>query len=273
MKPGAVSLGMANTGENVFPEFSAGQSMSVSRMSQALDAIKNAAGAAAVTGALYSPPIQNEDRFVGALYARPGGSQWVEALQLADSRVLRSPTGVAAFRIDNVGLAVHPPFPLEDDRVTDEVDDNPLRSLLSARYLVGVAMVRLGRYAVGVYHGERLIVSKTDTRYVKGKHHAGGTSQRRFQRVRENQIHRLYVEAAQVVQKQWNPYLDRLDYVMLGGEASTVNGFVKECALLEQLAPITLQRRLDVREPNRASLDDVSKMLYQWRVYPLRWPE
>ena len=273
MKPGAVSLGMTNTGENVFPEFSAGQPMSVSRMSQALDAIKNAAGAATVISALYSPPIQNEDRFVAALSARPGGSQWVEALQLADSRVLRSPTGVAAFRIDNVGLAVHPPFPLADDRVTDEMDDNPLRSLLSARYLVGVAMVRLGRYAVGMYHGERLIVSKTDTRYVKGKHHAGGTSQRRFQRVRENQIHRLYVEAAQVVQKQWNPYLDRLDYVMLGGEASTVNGFVKECALLEQLAPITLQRRLDVREPNRASLDDVSKMLYQWRVYPLRWPE
>ena len=188
MKPGAVSLGMTNTGENVFPEFSAGQPMSVSRMSQALDAIKNAAGAATVISALYSPPIQNEDRFVAALSARPGGSQWVEALQLADSRVLRSPTGVAAFRIDNVGLAVHPPFPLADDRVTDEMDDNPLRSLLSARYLVGVAMVRLGRYAVGVYHGERLIVSKTDTRYVKGKHHAGGTSQRRFQRVRETRF-------------------------------------------------------------------------------------
>ena len=103
--------------------------------------------------------------------------------------------------------------------------DWPLRTMLSAELTIGVALVRLGRYAIAVYEGQRLAVSKTDTRYVKGKHHAGGTSQRRFQRVRENQIHRLYAEASGVLDAQWRPWMHKLDYVALGGEAATVNGF------------------------------------------------
>ena len=117
------------------------------------------------------------------------------------------------------------------------------------------------------------MVSKTDTRYVKGKHHAGGTSQRRFQRVRENQIHRLYAEAARILEQQWRPYVDDLDYVALGGEASTINGFVKESGFLQRLSPIALPGRLDVREPNRAALDQVGSMLYECRVYPLHFPD
>lgn len=84
----------------------------------------------------------------------------------------------------------------------------------------------------------------------------------------DSPVHRLYVEAAGVLERPW---LDRLDYVVLGGEAATVNGFVRECDMLGRLSSITLERRLDVREPNRASLDRVGGMLYQCRAYPLQW--
>ena len=87
----------------------------------------------------------------------------------------------------------------------------------------------------------------------------------------DSPVHRLYVEAAGVLDRQWRPWLDRLDYVVLGGEAATVNGFVRECDMLGRLSSITLERRLDVREPNRASLDRVGGMLYQCRAYPLQW--
>lgn len=168
-------------------------------------------------------------------------------------------------------MALLPPFPMDTIGLEPGIRDEPLLSLLASRLTVGVAMVRLGRYAIAVYQGQRLVVSKTDTRYVKSRHHAGGTSQQRFRRVRENQIHRLYVEAAGVLERQWRPWLDRLDYVVLGGEAATVNGFVRECDMLGRLSSITLERRLDVREPNRASLDRVGGMLYQCRAYPLQW--
>ena len=199
------------------------------------------------------------------------GVEWVTALERAGSRLLRSATGIAAFRVGDVGLALQPPFPLSIAQLSEGIDGQPLLSLFASPLTIGVALVRLGRYAIAVYEGQQLAASKTDTRYVKGKHHAGGTSQRRFQRVRENQIHRLYGEASGVLERQWRPWLHRLNYVALGGEAATINGFVKECPFLSRLAPITLPRRLDVREPNRAALEQVASMLYESRAYPLRW--
>ena len=205
-------------------------------------------------------------------------------------RAAEDGVGAVVFRVGGAGLLVVPPFPLtmaaegretgvnpEPGTIRDPdiirepgINGGPLLALLERDYTVGVALLRLGRYAIAVYEGRRLAVSKTDTRYVKGRHHAGGTSQRRFQRVREWQIHRLYAEAAGVAQRLWQPWLSRLDYVALGGEAATVGGFVKECPLLGRLAPITLRRRLEVREPNRAALEgSVKAALYQCRLYPL----
>ena len=205
-------------------------------------------------------------------------------------RVVEDGVGAVVFRVGAAGLLVIPPFPLimaagrrepgvnpEPGIIRDPdiirypgINGGPLLELLERDYIVGVALLRLGRYAIAVYEGRRLAVSKTDTRYVKGRHHAGGTSQRRFQRVREWQIHRLYAEAAGVAQRLWQPWLSRLDYVALGGEAATLGGFVKECPLLGRLAPITLRRRLEVREPNRAALEGgVKAALYECRLYPL----
>lgn len=254
--------------------FRAGQTVSGPQAARITTDLRGLAESSGHAATLYVPAAAADNGEARAALARDHrGQAWLKALEQAGRRTLLSPTGIAAFRAGNAGVAVLPPFPLETAWLGDGIDDRPLRTLLAAHFTVGVALVRLGRYAIAVYEGRRLVASKTDTRYVKGKHHAGGTSQRRFQRVRENQIHRLYVEASGVLERQWRPFLDRLDYVALGGEAATVNGFVKECAMLARLSPITLARRLDVREPNRAALDRAPAMLYQCRVYPLRWED
>ena len=252
----------------------AGQSVSAQRMGGLLTELRARSESAELAATLYFPgEAARDDSAMFTLSQDRTPSSWITTLERAGSRVLRSPTGVIAFRIGNAGLAVLPPFPLNNLWAGDIIYDWPLRTMLSSELTIGVALVRLGRYAIAVYEGQRLAVSKTDTRYVKGKHHAGGTSQRRFQRVRENQIHRLYAEASGVLDKQWRPWMHQLDYVALGGEAATVNGFLKESPTLSRLAPIILERRLDVREPNRASLDEVAAMLYQCRLYPLSWDE
>ena len=263
-------------GESVLTDFNmrAGQTVSAQRMDALLTELRSRSETADLSATLYFPgEAARDDSAMLALSRDRNPDSWITALEQAGSRVLRSPTGVVAFRIGNAGLAVLPPFPLNDMWTGDIIYDWPLRTMLSSELTIGVALVRLGRYAIAVYEGQRLAVSKTDTRYVKGKHHAGGTSQRRFQRVRENQIHRLYAEAAGILDAQWRPWMHKLDYVALGGEAATVNGFLKECQTLSRLAPIILERRLDVREPNRASLDEVGAMLYQCRLYPLSWAE
>lgn len=257
-----------------------GQSISAAAVGRILDELRRtAATVGAPASTLYlpaNPPGAGSSAIPSDLMRNARWPAWQHALQDAVGPTLRFPTGISAFRVGDHGIAIVPAFPLSDDRLTagmlvDEINDDPLRALLDADYLVGVALVRLGRYAIAVYQGRQLLVSKTDTRYVKSRHSAGGTSQQRFRRVRENQIHRLYAKASQVLTQQWQPYAGRLDYVALGGEASTINGFIKECPLLTRLAPITLPGRLDIREPNRAALDTVGEMLYRCRVYPLQW--
>ena len=256
------------------PSVRPGQTLSIQGVQRRLVRLREAeeseSGAASST--LHVPVLSGrEDATIASLAQHRDGPAWIDALERSSNQLLRSSTGLVAFRIGDAGLALLPPFPMDAIGLEPGIRDEPLLSLLASRLTVGVAMVRLGRYAIAVYQGQRLVVSKTDTRYVKSRHHAGGTSQQRFRRVRENQIHRLYVEAAGVLDRQWRPWLDRLDYVVLGGEAATVNGFVRECDMLGRLSSITLERRLDVREPNRASLDRVAGMLYQCRAYPLQW--
>ena len=256
----------------------AGQTASPAQLARILSELQALASDAGGDGeTVYLPAGADGDR--ESLEA-----QWAALSESAGAgfrRAAEDGVGAALFRVGAAGLLVIPPFPLTMAAAQREpgirrepgINGAPLLALLARDYTVGVAILRLGRYAIAVYEGRRLLASKTDTRYVKGRHHAGGTSQRRFQRVREWQIHRLYAEASGVLQRQWQPHLSRLDYVALGGEAATLAGFVKECPLLERLAPITLRRRLAMREPSRAALDDsVKTALYQCRLYPLAPP-
>lgn len=279
---------------HAIPRYRAGQSLSAAAVANLLDELRRAATIADSAATLYRPAVAdaaNRPDLPPDLARHPRWPEWSRALMDAGFTTLRFPTGIAAFRIGDSGIAIVPTFPLRLDHfaaghltaeipsagmttnaiLDDGINDAPLRALLDAEYLVGAALVRLGRYAIAVYQGRLLLVSKTDTRYVKSRHRAGGTSQQRFRRVREHQIHRLYIEASRILTRQWQPYADRLDYVALGGEAATVNGFIKECPLLTKLAPITLPGRLEVREPNRAALDTAGELLYRCRVYPLQW--
>ena len=259
---------------SIFTAIRAGQTVSADRVRRILNALRRLADESGRAETLYVPAAASDDPSAWAALARErGGPSWIDGLERAGGRALRAHDGIAAFRVDNAGVMLLPSFPMQTALLDDGIHGAPLLNLLSTEFTVGVALVRLGRYAIAVYEGQKLAVSKTDTRYVKSRHHAGGTSQQRFRRVRENQIHRLYVEASGVLERQWRPWVDRLDYVALGGEAATVNGFVKECPMLGRLAPITLQRRLDVREPNRAALDQLGAMLYQCRAYPLQWDD
>jgi peptide subunit release factor 1 (eRF1) len=143
--------------------------------------------------------------------------------------------------------------------------------MLAADYTVGVVLLRLGRYLVAVFQGEKVVSSKTDTRYVKGKHSAGGTSQLRFQRIREGQMRKIYEKTCGVVRDQFSPHARQLDYVLLGGERFTLNGFLKVCPRMQEYREITLGRRLNLRDPKHNTLEEVAGLIRQTRVYPVTW--
>jgi hypothetical protein len=200
-----------------------------------------------------------------------GGQDWAEHLSQLGDAVPESDTGLVGLQADAEALVIIPPFPILENKLAPVWDTALLLGVLDADYTVGVALLRLGRYLVAVFQGERLVSSKTDSRYVKGRHRAGGSSQRRFERIREGQMRRIYDETCEVVRSQFEPHAQQMDYLLLGGERFTLSGFLKVCPYLQQLQGIILGRRLNIRDPKRDTLEEVREMLRQSRVYPLHW--
>ena len=215
-----------------------------------------------------------------ALYLAPGDSPdpaalaatgWDHTLAELGDAALRDGCGLVGIRCGDQGLLVAPPFPVGETYLSTDWDDGPLRQMLDGDYTVGVVLVRLGRFSVAVFRGGELVDAKTDSRYVKGRHHAGGTSQLRYTRVRDGQIRRLYGKVCEEVRARLSPPEAGLDYVVLGGERFTLNGLLKDCPALAALQPITLKRRLNIRDPKRDTLPQVAGMLTESRVWELEF--
>jgi len=125
--------------------------------------------------------------------------------------------------------------------------------------LVGVLLVRLGGYAVGVFAGSppRLVGSKTGSRPVHGRSAAGGWSQQRFARRRENQAAtalRAAADAAAGVFGQYGP--GGLDAVVLGGDKRSMAGLRGDARLAPYL-DLATGRFLTVPDPRPAVLREI----------------
>jgi hypothetical protein len=133
---------------------------------------------------------------------------------------------------------------------------------------VGVLLVRLGGYAVGVFAGSppRLVSSKTGSRLVHGRSAAGGRSQHRFARRRENQaaaaLHAAADTAAEVFGR-FGPA--RLDAVVLGGDKRSVAGLRGDPRLAPYLDRAT-DRFLAVPDPRLAVLKDTPRAFLAIRI-------
>ncbi len=126
-------------------------------------------------------------------------------------------------------------------------------SAVTAPRRIGLLLARKGAVAVGIAEGERLPVHKVDTRYVQGRTAAGGWSQQRFARRRENQAKAASAEAADLAVRLLLPEVDRLDAVVAGGDRRAVDTVLAD-RRLAPLAALRADRLLDVSEPRYAVL-------------------
>ena len=175
-------------------------------------------------------------------------------------------TGLVILSGESRVVAVAPPFPMRADSVAEGADPAPLLDLLDQDPLVGVILLRLGRYAVGVLRRDALVASKTGSRYVKSRHRAGGSSQRRFERSRERLVRELFDKTCEVARGVFSPYEDTMDYVLLGGERHTIGAFVRRCRYVQDLGPKTLGRVLRVDRPGQDALSGIASEVWKSRV-------
>jgi hypothetical protein len=216
-----------------------------------------------------------------------GGGRWIEVAPdrltgwvagFADrhggvSRVERGAEVVDFHGVDGAVAECHVPFPpLPDpDRADNaaEVGADNAAAVLAAHAavdrLVGVILVRLGGYAVGVFDGERLLASKVGSRLVHGRSSAGGWSQHRFARRRDKQAREALAAAASTAATVLGPYEKRLVAVVLGGDRRAVDA-LREDARLAPLFALATGRFLSVPDPKLAVLQDAPRRFRAVRI-------
>jgi hypothetical protein len=113
---------------------------------------------------------------------------------------------------------------------------------------VGAVLVRKGGYAVGRFAGTRLLESKVDSTYVQGRTKAGGWSQQRYARRRDNQSTKAYAETADVTARLLVPHAATLDALVAGGDPAGVAAVLADPRLAE-LRPLLQPRVLPVPDP------------------------
>jgi hypothetical protein len=171
---------------------------------------------------------------------------------------------------DGATAECHPPFPplLTRPGADAQAAAEAIAAHATADRTVGVLLVRLGGYAVGVFSGSppRLASSKTGRRLVHGRSAAGGWSQHRFARRRENQAAAALAAAADAAAGIFARYgPDALDAVVLGGDKRSIAGLRDDARLAPYLGRAE-GRFLTVPDPSQGVLSNIPSAYLAIRI-------
>lgn len=210
-----------------------------------------------------------------------GGGRWVEVAPgrfptWMDEFGLRH-GGVRAAARDGTGVMTtfhaadgsiaecHPPFPPVPESAPGEAPAAAIAAHALRGRIVGVLLVRLGGYAVGVFSGTPpvLTASKTGSRPVHGRSAAGGWSQHRFARRREKQASEALGAAANAAVAVLGAA--RLDAVVLGGDKRAVAELRNDARLVPYLDRAE-ERFLTVPDPRLAVLRETPRSFLAIRI-------
>ena len=91
---------------------------------------------------------------------------------------------------------------------------------------IGLLLARKGAVAAGVADGVELLTSKVDTHYVQGRTAAGGWSQQRFARRRDNQAKAAAADGAAIAARILLPDARTLTALVTGGDRTAVDAIL-----------------------------------------------
>lgn len=167
---------------------------------------------------------------------------------------------VEVHAMDGASASVAVPFGGLDVTLGERpgLDVSALLAHLQRPRRVGLVLVRLGGFSVGVAERGRVVVARTGTRPVHGRNRAGGSSAQRFARRRENQARAAVAAAADAVAHVLAPLADSLDAVVLGGDPAALAG-LRADPRLRGLLGRAEAGVLDVPQPRRAVLEAAAR--------------
>jgi hypothetical protein len=195
-----------------------------------------------------------------------GGGRWVD---VDPERLTRWVDGFAARHgsvepaVTGYGISLR-----ADDGVTAELyappavtDYRNLSTFVAAAIAprrLGLLLARKGAAALGIAVGDKLEASKVDTSYVQSRTAAGGWSQHRFARRRENQAKAAAGDAADLAARLLLPEAASLAALVCGGDRRTVDTILAD-RRLAPLATLRAERHLQVPDPRHAVLVEAAR--------------
>jgi len=201
--------------------------------------------------------------------------RWLErwaGLHGGVARTVVEPDAVVLTGADGATVRCEPPFPPLHAVPAGTVDGarlDPLLAHVRRRRTVGVVLVRLGGFAVGIFEGADLRASKVGSRLVHGRHRAGGSSANRFRRRRENQARSALDAAAEtaIAILAAPAAAGELDAVVRGGDRRAL-AEVFEDPRLEAVTRLAVERIIEVPEPRLKVLRATPEQFLATRVVP-----
>jgi hypothetical protein len=158
---------------------------------------------------------------------------------------------VTAVSPDGSAASFAVPFP-----PLDELSTVGLAAHLARPRQIGVVAVRKGGYGVARVVGAEIVAVKIGRRHVQGRSKAGGWSQQRFARRRENQAREAYEAAARHVQAILLPHVGDLDLLVTAGDRSAVDA-VFDRRELQRLLALPQRWLPGVPDPSRQVVDEM----------------
>ncbi len=146
------------------------------------------------------------------------------------------PNGLVVFvghvqkRGDQTEMVSHlmePPEPVQSFlyRCDSKFYLDPLKDMLGEKDVYGLLVIDRKEATIGLLKGTRVIVVKHIESMVPSKHHQGGQSSRRFERLIEQAVHEFF---KRVGDKANEVFLnEKLEGILVGGPGSTKEFFVK----------------------------------------------
>ena len=181
-------------------------------------------------------PVDRLGRWVENFTARHGET----TLSVAEGRL----DGRAA---DGSWFGAVPPFSVRYDGAAEVAE---FAGSCSPPVDWGILLVRKGGFAVARLSGAQVVASKVGQRHVQGRTKAGGQSQQRFARRRDNQARVAYEAAADHTVR----LIPDVPILVTGGDDAAVRAVLKDHRLGD-LRGIPQPHLVDVAEPRRDVLD------------------
>lgn len=186
------------------------------------------------------------------------------------TKAAKSTTGAVIFYTMGRACLIWPPFPVVENAIIRGYDYRQIKKMLEHSWRLGLVMVRLGHYAIGVVEGEKLIAAKAGTGLVHARHHKGGSSAHRFERHRDKQIEYFFTRIEVHAREILEPQIKEIDYVFYGGTRATLQTLWKQCRFFGTLQNKVVDRLLSVREPRRSSFEEAVGLVYMSTMFEIK---